>query len=246
MEPQGCRRADPYCGKKPLMPRTRTASKPSKARTKPQKPALRLQGWRTTDDEEIERRRQRAATEPLTVEPIEPGHRVFGTFRVASDGGSSYEVEIRSLTRHDNSCGCPDFQVNGLGTCKHVEAVLARIRPAKVAAPERIEVFLRRAGERPQVKAQWPGGSRRTGAFALVDRFFLPSGELRRDPLTLLPQLARALPSAPAPSSILRATSRCSMTRTTCSSASRRTSSSSTKRSASRTGRAAPPTPSSA
>ncbi len=179
------------------MPRTRTPSKPLKGHTKLQKPALRPQGWRTTDDEEVERRRQRAATEPLAIERIESSHRVFGTFRVASNGGNSYEVEIRSLTRHDNSCGCPDFQVNGLGTCKHVEAVLARLRPPKGAVPERIEVFLRRAGERPQVRAQWPGGSRRTGAFALVDRFFYPSGELRGDPLILLPELARALTSAP-------------------------------------------------
>ncbi|HEX3552387.1 MAG TPA: DEAD/DEAH box helicase [Thermoanaerobaculia bacterium] len=179
------------------MPRTRTTSKLSKDHSKRQKAAPRPQGWRTTDDEEIERRRHRAATEPLRVEPIEPGHRVFGTFRVGTDGGSSYEVEIRSLTRHDNSCGCPDFQVNGLGTCKHVEAVLARLRPPKGVAPDRIEVFLRRAGERPVVRAQWPGRSRRTGAFALVDRFFYPSGELRGDPLILLPELARALTAAP-------------------------------------------------
>ncbi len=188
------------------MPRLRTAasSKPSKD-TKPKKPVLRLQGWRSTDEEEIERRRQRAATEPLTIEPIESAHPVFGSFRVSSDVGSSYEVEIRSLTDPDNSCGCPDFQVNGLGTCKHVEAVLARVRTPKIVrgggrGETRIEVFLRRAGERPEVRAQWPGGPvgfRRTGAFALVDRFFFPSGALRGDPLTLLPELARALTAAP-------------------------------------------------
>ncbi|HSS52478.1 MAG TPA: DEAD/DEAH box helicase [Thermoanaerobaculia bacterium] len=188
------------------MPRLRTAARSAKPATgtKPRKPVLRLQGWRSTDEEEIERRRQRAATEPLAIEPVESAHPVFGTFRVSSDAGSSYEVEIRSLTQHDNSCGCPDFQVNGLGTCKHVEAVLARVRTPRIARggrdENRIEVFLRRAGERPEVRAQWPVGPvgfRRTGAFALVDRFFFPSGVLRGDPLTLLPELARALTAAP-------------------------------------------------
>src|SRR5215210_8228035 len=189
------------------MPRTRAASKSSPNSTrKERKPAarpLRVQGWRTTDDEEIERRRQRAASEPLAVEPIEPGHPVFGTFRVSSlEAGSAYEVEIRSLSRRDNSCGCPDHLVNGLGTCKHVEAALARIqtvRPKKTARmeSERIEVFLRRDGERPEVRAQWPAGARRTAASTLVERFFTPDGALRGAPLDLLPELARALALSP-------------------------------------------------
>jgi superfamily II DNA or RNA helicase len=185
------------------MPKARATSPASGSRIrKKRKPAsrsLRTHGWRTTDQEEIERRRQRAATEPLTVEALEPDHRVFGTFRVGSETGGAYEVEIRSFSRRDNSCGCPDHQVNGLGTCKHVEAVLARRRPKKEAREdsERIEVFLRRDGERPEVRAQWPTGSRTTAAQALVERFFTRSGELRGDPLTLLPELARALASAP-------------------------------------------------
>jgi len=188
------------------MPRIQSLSGSARLKkdTQSKKSTLRLQGWRSTDEEEIERRRQRAATEPLTIEAIESAYPVFGSFRVSSDAGSSYEVEIRSLTQPDNSCGCPDFQVNGLGTCKHVEAVLARVRTPKIAqqgrGENRIEVFLRRAGERPEVRAQWPGGPvgfRRTGAFALVDRFFFPSGVLRGDPLTLLPELARALTAAP-------------------------------------------------
>jgi hypothetical protein len=157
------------------MARPRSAPKdPAKARKKSTSSSLRLQGWRTSDDEEIERRRQRSASEPLRIQPIEPGQPVFGTFRVSSDAGSSYEVEVRSLTQGDNSCGCPDYQVNGLGTCKHVEAVLARVRKPKIVRDggdsSRIEVFLRRAGERPEVRAQWPGGpagSLRSGAYAL-------------------------------------------------------------------------------
>lgn len=134
-------------------------------------------------------------TEPLAVEPLEPKQPVFGTFRVSSETGRSYEVEIRSLSRYDNSCGCPDFEVNGLGTCKHVEAVLARVRPKKGTPPEspRIEVFLRRTGPRPEVRALWPDGSRRSAAFPLMERFFKRDGALRGDPLVRLPALARAL-----------------------------------------------------
>ena len=83
------------------MPRTRTAAAPAsrgRKRKKAARPPL-PPGWRTTDEDEIERRRQRAAGEPLTVEALEPGHPVFGTFRVSSEAGSSYEVEIRSLCR---------------------------------------------------------------------------------------------------------------------------------------------------
>ena len=144
---------------------------------------------------------------PSAIEAIEAGQPIFGSFRVGAGGGSAYEVEIRSLTRRDNSCGCPDFQVNGLGTCKHVEAVLDHVQKKKVPREKRdnarIEVFLRRdhgEGDRPEVRAQWPegpAGSRRSGAYALVDRFFFPSGALRGDPLTLLPEMARALTAAP-------------------------------------------------
>ena len=64
----------------------------------------------------------------------------FGSFRVRSAGGGSYEVEIRSLDQPLNSCGCADHRVNGLGTCKHIEGVLARLRQRGVRA------FRRRSG----------------------------------------------------------------------------------------------------
>jgi superfamily II DNA or RNA helicase len=180
------------------MPRTRTATAPpSRGRKKAARPSA--QGWRTTDEDEIERRRQRAAGEPLAVETLEPGHPVLGTFRVSSETGSSYEVEIRSLSERDNSCGCPDYEVNGLGTCKHIEAVLARVRSSGKARPSRsrIEVFLRRTGERPQVRARGLDRSGGSPAQALVDRYFTTGGALRGDPLVRLPALARALTAAP-------------------------------------------------
>jgi superfamily II DNA or RNA helicase len=180
------------------MPRTRTAAAPpSRGRKKTVRPSS--QGWRTSDEDEIERRRQRAAGEPLAVEPLEPRHPVLGTFRVSSDTGSSYEVEIRSLSERDNSCGCPDYEVNGLGTCKHIEAVLAKVRSHGKARPSRrrIEVFLRRTGERPEVRAQGLERSVGSAAQALIARYFTAAGALRGDPLVRLPDLARALAAAP-------------------------------------------------
>src|SRR3954452_24641584 len=179
------------------MPRTRAAAVSS---PQDRKKAVRLpQGWRTTDEDEIQRRQQRAASEPLAVEALEPDHPVFGTFRVSSETGSAYKVEIRSLYEHNNSCGCPDYEVNGLGTCKHVEAVLARVRGSRKTrlSPRRIEVFLRRTGEQPEVRAQMLERSGGSAANALIARYFTDQGALRGNPLNRLPDLARALAAAP-------------------------------------------------
>ena len=39
----------------------------------------------------------------------------------------SYSVEIRDLKHRDFDCTCTDFRINGLGSCKHVEAVLQQL-----------------------------------------------------------------------------------------------------------------------
>ncbi|HEV8025858.1 MAG TPA: hypothetical protein VGP50_00435, partial [Stellaceae bacterium] len=85
-------------------------------------------GWLSDDALEIERRHWRGKTEIGAIETLEPGQPFFGTFRVSSAAGSGYDVEIRSLDRRSNSCGCADHRVNGLGTCKHIEGALARLR----------------------------------------------------------------------------------------------------------------------
>ena len=92
----------------------------------------RFQGWRTTDEEEVERRRLRAEAEGLAVRSLEPAYRPFATYAVTSaadgrDEGRKYRVELRTLAERLNTCSCPDHRVNGLGTCKHVEAVLRHL-----------------------------------------------------------------------------------------------------------------------
>lgn len=80
--------------------------------------------WRTTDEDERQRRVQRAIDEKHRIHNLEPDHPIHSTFRVASPSGMTYQVEIRSVRDRHYSCTCPDFRRNGLGTCKHTEAVL--------------------------------------------------------------------------------------------------------------------------
>jgi superfamily II DNA or RNA helicase len=138
------------------------ASKKARARAVLDRPP-QAQGWNTTDEDEIALRCWRGRTEIAALEALEPKQPIFGTFRIRSESGSSYEVEIRSLDQHMNSCGCIDHRVNGLGTCKHIEGVLAGLRRQDARAFDestatgsaRVEIFLdRRDPTRPTLV--WP------------------------------------------------------------------------------------------
>ena len=83
--------------------------------------------WRTTDQDEITRRRLRAREEAPLVVNRDSRFPVFSDFEVHSQSGVTYVVEIRDLARRQFACECVDFRVNGLGTCKHVEAVLDQL-----------------------------------------------------------------------------------------------------------------------
>jgi superfamily II DNA or RNA helicase len=83
--------------------------------------------WRTTDADEIERRRLRARTEDFRISNADARHPIFSNFHVGSRSGLTYSVEIRDLRNGQFSCDCVDFRINGLGTCKHVEAVLGHL-----------------------------------------------------------------------------------------------------------------------
>lgn len=166
------------------------------------KPPLR--GWKTTNEEEIERRRLRASIEPINVEPLEPGQPFYGTFIARSrDSARAYFVEIRSLSAQENSCQCIDYQTNGLATCKHIEAVLfhlckGRIRQFKKAAQEGspfVEVYLSRRGT-PKIKVAWPGKTSEITR-SIVAPFFSSSDTLLADPIQAIPALKRTIAGQP-------------------------------------------------
>lgn len=83
--------------------------------------------WRTTDQDEINRRRLRAQEESPRVENRDPRFVIFSNFVVHSPSGVDYGVEIRDLRGRVFGCTCVDFRVNDLGTCKHIEAVLEHL-----------------------------------------------------------------------------------------------------------------------
>src|SRR5260370_34344479 len=83
--------------------------------------------WRTTDEDEINRRRARAQAEDFRVSNSDPRHPIFSNFRVQSGSGLTYSVEIRDVRQRQFACDCVDFRINGLGTCKHVEAVFLHL-----------------------------------------------------------------------------------------------------------------------
>jgi len=60
----------------------------------------------------------------MVIRNLEAAHGVFSNFSVKSDSGMMYQVEVRDVKSRMFSCTCADFRKNGLGTCKHVEAVL--------------------------------------------------------------------------------------------------------------------------
>jgi len=97
--------------------------------------------WRTTDADELAKRRLRAREEKFRIVNTDPIHPIFSNFEVKSASGMTYAVEIRDIITRQYSCTCTDFRINGLGTCKHVEAVLlqlARRHRAQFKGAERI------------------------------------------------------------------------------------------------------------
>ena len=97
--------------------------------------------WRTTDADEILKRQLRAREERHRIANLDSNHPVFSNFEVESPSGMTYQVEIRDLLSRQFSCTCTDFRINGLGTCKHVEAVLlqlARRHRAEFKAAQRV------------------------------------------------------------------------------------------------------------
>src|ERR1700727_2062742 len=101
-------------------------------------------------EEQIDLRRRRAAEDHFAIRNL-GRNRVFSDYQITNPTtGGSYKVSIRGFDVGDNTCECPDFRANTLGTCKHIEAVIASLTAdappqvrRKKAAVTRPEIYLR-------------------------------------------------------------------------------------------------------
>jgi SNF2 family DNA or RNA helicase len=78
----------------------------------------------TVDEWQTLLRKQYAVQQKFNVTNVGE-HAVYSDFEVFNPTSkNTYKVSLRDNITSSNFCSCPDFKVNGLGTCKHVEYVL--------------------------------------------------------------------------------------------------------------------------
>lgn len=104
----------------------------------------------------VQERALRGRTE-VAVEHVagEPSFGIWRATSLATSGNRQrcYTVHLRSLQERRNFCTCPDWASNQLGTCKHIEAVLHRLRKEPSIAAKHADEppypFIYLAWERP-------------------------------------------------------------------------------------------------
>jgi uncharacterized Zn finger protein len=109
---------------------------------------------RVLREEQIDIRRQRAKEGKFRIQNL-GRNRVFSDYQVTNPAtGGQYRVSIRGFEVGDNSCTCPDFRTNTLGTCKHILHVLNKVKRRFSAAAlrrpyrrKRLGLHLQYAGE---------------------------------------------------------------------------------------------------
>lgn len=132
--------------------------------------------------------RQERARDSIARILERPRGGLYGDYRVKSGSGKTYRVAMRGPGLFENYCSCPDFAVNTLGTCKHVEALLIRLRERHGKALGRKRYQRERAsislqyGERLDVRLRLPE-SASPALRELAAEYFDSAGLLRRKKL---------------------------------------------------------------
>jgi len=113
-------------------------------------------------------------------------HPIFSEFSLLNPkSAKTYRIAIRGTAPGSNYCSCPDYRINTLGSCKHIEFVLARLalrRGGKAALrkgylPPYSEVYLS-YGVKREVRFR-AGAGAMPPLTALAGKFFDAGGVLK-------------------------------------------------------------------
>jgi superfamily II DNA or RNA helicase len=157
------------------------SKKPSDAKvSRTQLPTnMTLEEWQTN------LRRQFGRAQNFRLKNVGPNP-TFSDFLVANpESRRTYRVTIRGTGPGENTCTCPDFATNTLGTCKHIEFALARLERSRRTRtelnagyrPAHAEVVLR-YGSRRQVCFR-PAAEANPALTKLAAKLFDEDGILR-------------------------------------------------------------------
>lgn len=161
-------------------------------------------GWDTSDEDEIKRRVSRAESEAMEVHGIDSKIGYFKDYKVLSSSGKEYAVEIRSLSEHINSCSCTDYDINMLGTCKHIEKVLfvlkqkgkRKFAAATKAGSNMIEVYVDAKENKIKIlypQAQNPSDRLYDNISSPLNDFFSADGTLIADAKVSIPVIKKII-----------------------------------------------------
>jgi SNF2 family DNA or RNA helicase len=136
-------------------------------------------------EQQIAERQARATNAVAKILARPAGGRVYGDYKIESASGRTYRVAMRGPGLLENYCSCPDFAVNTLGTCKHVEALLLQWRQRRRKSVETAAYQRTRAsislqyGEAIEVRLRLPV-SASPALTALAAKYFDAAGLLSR------------------------------------------------------------------
>ena len=189
----------------------RTKSNISKTSTKysnkqnEKTPALKVSRTQKPNDISIEEwqrmlRKQYAEQQKYTLENI-GGHDIFSEFLLTNpDSVKTYKIAIRGNKSGDNYCSCPDYSINNLGTCKHIEFTLSQLMKksgAKKVFKEGYvlpysEVYLN-YGLKREVRFR-VGKNAPTELLSLVSEYFDSNGILKENRVLHFPHFLNNIP----------------------------------------------------
>jgi len=161
---------------------------------KPEKKPIRLKISRThkPDDLSLEEwqrvlRKQYGEQQKFRIKNT-GDHPIFSDYQLTNpESGRTYKIAIRGGAPGDNYCSCPDYGINNLGTCKHIEYTLVQLKKKRGGkkAFERgfiqpySEIFLS-YGLKREVRFK-PGKDAPSELLSLVNSYFDPQGGLKEN-----------------------------------------------------------------